>query len=45
MDEEQPRLADERLEAHLDGVRVAGDDGLRIAQERYTEFPEPGELS
>ncbi len=34
----------ERLEAHLDGVRVAGADGLRIAQERYAEFPEPGEL-
>ncbi|AIC31189.1 hypothetical protein IE4771_PD00635 (plasmid) [Rhizobium etli bv. mimosae str. IE4771] len=34
----------ERLEAHLDGVRVAGEDGRRIAQERYEEFPEAGEL-
>ncbi|MCV3242810.1 hypothetical protein [Mesorhizobium sp. ZC-5] len=42
-DDEQLELM-ERLEAHLDGVRVAGADGLRIAQERYAEFPEPGEL-
>ncbi len=34
----------ERLEAHLDGVRVAGDDGQRIAEERFKEFPETGEL-
>jgi len=34
----------ERLEAHLDGLRVAGPDGLRIAEERYAEFPEAGEL-
>jgi hypothetical protein len=34
----------ERLEAHLDGLRVAGQEGLRIAQERYEEFPEAGEL-
>ncbi|TCM86476.1 hypothetical protein [Rhodovulum steppense] len=34
----------ERLEAHLDGLRVAGADGLRIAQELFAEYPEPGEL-
>lgn len=34
----------ERLEAHLDGLRVAGTDGRRIAQERFDEFPEAGEL-
>ncbi|RAZ92487.1 hypothetical protein DPM33_00865 [Mesorhizobium hawassense] len=34
----------ERLEAHLDGLRVAGDQGRKIAQECYEEFPEAGEL-
>lgn len=34
----------ERLEAHLDGLRVAGADGRRIAEERYAEYPEAGEL-
>lgn len=34
----------ERLEAHLDGLRVAGVEGLRIAEERYAEYPEAGEL-
>ena len=33
-----------RLEAHLDGLRVAGEEGRKIAQERYDEFPEAGEL-
>jgi hypothetical protein len=39
-------LADlvERLEAHLDGLRVAGADGLRMAEERFAEYPEAGEL-
>lgn len=34
----------ERLEAHLDGMRVAGEDGLRIAEERLAAYREPGEL-
>ena len=34
----------ERLEAHLDGLRVAGAEGLAIAEERYAEYPEAGEL-
>ncbi len=34
----------ERLEAHLDGLRVAGPDGLRIAEDLYDEYPEAGEL-
>jgi hypothetical protein len=34
----------ERLEAYLDGVRIAGEDGRRIAVERFKEFPEAGEL-
>lgn len=34
----------ERLEAHLDGLRVAGASGLAIAEERLMEYPEAGEL-
>jgi hypothetical protein len=34
----------ERLEAHLDGLREAGEEGRKIARERYEEFPEAGEL-
>jgi hypothetical protein len=34
----------ERLEAHLDGLRVAGAEGLAIAEERSKEYPEAGEL-
>jgi hypothetical protein len=49
--EENPELDElrlgrllERLEAHLDGLRVAGADGLAIAQARFAEYPEAGEL-
>jgi hypothetical protein len=49
--EENPELDElrlsrllERLEAHLDGLRVAGSEGLRIAEERFVDYPEPGEL-
>lgn len=34
----------ERIEAHLDGLRIAGSAGQAMAQERYAEYPEPGEL-
>lgn len=44
MDEERIARVVERLDAHLDGLRVAGADGQRIAQERFDEYPEPGEL-
>jgi hypothetical protein len=44
MDEERLARLIERLEAHLDGLRVAGKVGLEIAKERYAEFPEAGEL-
>ena len=44
MDKERLARLVERLEAHLDGLRVAGDVGREIAQERYAEYPEQGEL-
>ena len=44
MDEERMARLVERLDAHIDGLRVAGPDGLRVAEERYAEFPEAGEL-
>lgn len=34
----------ERLEAHLDGLRVAGPAGLTIAEALFADYPEPGEL-
>jgi hypothetical protein len=33
-----------RLEAYLDGLRVAGEDGLAIARKIYRESPGQGEL-
>lgn len=44
MDEERLARLVERLEAHLDGLRVAGAEGKRIAEERYAEYPDTGEL-
>jgi len=44
MDADRLARVVERLEAHLDGLRVAGEDGLRIAEERLAEYREPGEL-
>jgi hypothetical protein len=44
MDEERIGRLVERLEAHLDGLRVAGEVGREIARERYAEYPEQGEL-
>lgn len=44
MDEKHMADLVERLEAHLDGLRVAGEEGRKIAQKQYAEFPEAGEL-
>lgn len=44
MDKERMSRLIERLDAHIDGLRVAGADGLRVAEERYAEYPEAGEL-
>jgi hypothetical protein len=49
--EENPELDEirvarliERLEAHLDGLRVAADEGRKIAEKCYEDFPQAGEL-
>lgn len=44
MDEERLARLVERLEAHLFGLRVAREEGRRIAAERLEEYPDPGEL-
>ncbi len=44
MDEERIARVVEQLEAHLDGLRVAGAEGLAMAEEVYAEYPEAGEL-
>ena len=43
---DETALADlvDRLEAHLDGLRIAGAEGMRVAEERFAEYPEAGEL-
>ena len=44
MDEVRLARVVEQLEAHLDGLRVAGADGVLIAEALYKEYPEAGEL-
>lgn len=34
---------DERLEAHIDGLRVAGEWGWRVAESAFEQYGEPGE--
>jgi hypothetical protein len=49
--DENPELDDERmarlvrrLDAHVDALRIAGEEGRRIAQQRFEAYPEAGEL-
>ena len=34
---------DTRIDAHIDGLRIAGDDGWEVCQQQL-EFEEPGEV-
>lgn len=34
---------DDRVEAHIDGLRIAGDDGWAILKKQLEEYTEPGE--
>jgi hypothetical protein len=36
---------EERIEAHLDGLKVAGEAGFEIALAQLDRYPEPGESS
>lgn len=44
MDETRIARVVEQLEAHLDGLRVAGAEGVEIAEALYAEYSEAGEL-
>lgn len=44
MDGERLARVVERLNAHLDGLRVAGEAGVEISEANYREYPERGEL-